>query len=82
MGYATETLAAVTEAARGIGLTHVYAACHPDNAASSRVLEKCGFVSQEINREHRVFPNLDSKQRVDVLYYVLQDRSAAGPTKR
>ena len=57
-GYATEALGAMVELAPKLGLTQIYALCHPNHPASARVLEKCGF-RREPARERQVqFPNL------------------------
>src|SRR5262249_7658198 len=42
-GYATEALAAIVSLSRDIGITRLFALCHPCHPASIRVLEKCGF---------------------------------------
>ena len=54
-GYATETLHAVLSHIGGKGrLRPLFAKVHPDNAASRRVLEKCGFVmhGEASDRDH------------------------------
>jgi RimJ/RimL family protein N-acetyltransferase len=43
-GYAKEAAAALTEFALGAGARHVIAHTRPENGASPRVLEHCGFV--------------------------------------
>lgn len=43
-GYAKEVAAALKEFALGAGARHVIAHTRPENNASSRVLEHCGFV--------------------------------------
>ncbi len=68
-GYATEALQAVVEVARQAGVVRVYALCHPENGASSRVLEKCGFTREAILRKHTRFPNLEQTGPHDVLCY-------------
>ena len=51
-GYATEAVnAAVLWALRQPGVTRVEAETEPDNQASQRVLEKCGFVPSGIDGE-------------------------------
>src|SRR5262245_13153351 len=42
-GYATEALRAMVDVARAVGVTRLYALCHPQHQPSMRVLEKCGF---------------------------------------
>lgn len=59
-GYASEALAAMIERARQLGVTRLYARCHPDHHASRRVLEKAGFVPDEPPTVLMSFPNLDS----------------------
>lgn len=67
-GYATEALQAMTALAAQLGLTSLYALCHPDHRASWRVLEKCGFARDGIVAGGAVFPNL-SPDPVDVVSY-------------
>ena len=50
----------------GIGL---YAFCHPDHAASVRVLEKCRFVRDDSAVTTMTFPNLDPVVDIDVLCF-------------
>ena len=61
-GYATEALAAVVALGGSVLLDRLYALCHPDNAASVRVLEKCGFVLEERLEAFDGFPNLESSE--------------------
>jgi ribosomal-protein-alanine N-acetyltransferase len=70
-GYASEALRAVAEVARKVGVARLYALCHPDNPASFRVLEKCGFVCEGLLRRHSKFPNIDEHELCDVLCYAL-----------
>lgn len=70
-GYATEALRATIEVARKLGVARLYALCHPENPASSRVLEKCGFFCEGILPQHSKFPNVDGKELCDVLCYAL-----------
>jgi ribosomal-protein-alanine N-acetyltransferase len=69
-GYATESLQAMVELARELGVQRLEAICHIDHRASARVLEKCGFQLEEILREHTEFPNLAPGQKFDVFSYV------------
>ena len=69
-GYATEALGAILTLARQIGVTRLYALCHPGHRASWRVLEKCGFVCDASSTEQAEFPNLAPGVLQDVLYYV------------
>jgi ribosomal-protein-alanine N-acetyltransferase len=68
-GYATEALRAVMEVARGVGVVHLYALCHPEHRASWRVLEKCGFVRAVASPQRAEFPNLAPGRLQDVLRY-------------
>ena len=70
-GYATESLQAMLELARQTGVQRLEAICHAGHAASAHVLEKCGFVREEVRREHFVFPNLKPQKKADVFSYVL-----------
>ena len=68
-GYATEALTAVVTVATDIGVTRLYALCHPQHRASWRVLEKCGFERDHTwNRQVEV-PNLAAGITQDVLCY-------------
>ena len=71
LGYATEALRAVIDIARGVGVTRLYALCHPENPASWRVLEKCGFFREGVLPRHSTFPNLDTDGPCDVLCYAV-----------
>lgn len=68
-GFATEALGAVVSIAQSIGLAGLYAFCHPDHAASIRVLDKCGFLRDESAVTLMVFPNLAGSRERDVLCY-------------
>jgi ribosomal-protein-alanine N-acetyltransferase len=70
-GYATESLHSVVDTARSAGVTRLYALCHPENLASTRVLEKCGFVCEGVLRQHSKFPNLSQDELCDVVSYAL-----------
>jgi ribosomal-protein-alanine N-acetyltransferase len=69
LGYATEALRAIVSVAGEVGLRRLYALCHPDHSASSRVLEKCGFTREALLRRHSEFPNLRPGEPSDVLCY-------------
>ena len=69
LGYATEALAAVVVAARQLGVQRLYALCHPNHQGSVRVLEKCGFVLEELLSGFADFPNLGSGKSEDCLRY-------------
>jgi RimJ/RimL family protein N-acetyltransferase len=68
-GYATEALTAMVALARTLGVRRVSAGCHPDHLASQRVLEKCGFVLEELRRRAAGFPNLGAGESQDLLLY-------------
>ena len=69
-GYATESLLAMVDVGRTMGLRAMTAHCHPDHRASMHVLEKCGFVAGLRSTASHVFPNI-STARQDVLSYEL-----------
>ena len=69
-GFATEALGAVVAHQSRLSIGSLYALCHPDNPASVRVLEKCGFVLHAHLRRHLVFPNLASSEPQDCLRFV------------
>lgn len=68
-GYATEALKAMVDLARDCGSPRVYALCHPDHAASIRVLEKCGFTQDAVLPDHSRFPNLTPGVKAPVARY-------------
>ena len=68
-GYATEALGAMVDLARTLGVTRLYALCHPQHRASWHVLEKCAFVREAPWPAHAEFPNLEPGVRADVLCY-------------
>jgi [ribosomal protein S5]-alanine N-acetyltransferase len=70
-GYATESLKAMVELAKSLGLHALHAHCHPDHLASIHVLEKCGFELEHRSRNTHVFPNLGPWKQ-DVLGYVCE----------
>lgn len=70
-GYATEALEAMVRLARATGVKRLAAVCHPDHRPSAHVLEKCGFLLDEMRRDQFEFPNLKPKRRRNVLTYVL-----------
>lgn len=69
-GYATEMLTAISETARTMGIVRLYAVCHPENAPSWHLLERCGFVFEGLLLKHTVFPNLGDGGLGDVMSYV------------
>ena len=70
-GYATESLRAMIAIGESLRLRRLYAICHVDHHASSRVLEKCGFEHEGILPRHTLFPNL-SREPADVRSYALR----------
>jgi RimJ/RimL family protein N-acetyltransferase len=68
-GYASEALAAMRDLASRLGVTRLYALCHPDHRASSRVLDKCGFALEGTLDGRAEFPNLQAGVRTTVLCY-------------
>ena len=72
VGYATEALAAVVMVAKTLAVRRLHALCHPDNPASVRVLEKCGFALEARLPRHVNFPNLGSSEPQDCLRYIRQ----------
>ena len=62
-GYATEACKKMIELAVEVGITKLVAPVHPDNLASIRVLEKCGFQEDAMTCETMVlFPNLGKEK--------------------
>ena len=57
-GYATEVCKKIIELAVEVGITKLVAPVHPDNLASIRVLEKCGFQEDAMACEMLALPNL------------------------
>jgi RimJ/RimL family protein N-acetyltransferase len=68
-GYATECVRAVLEVAQGMAPLGLFACVHPENTASMRVLEKCGFISSGIMPAYASFPNLHAERLCDVAAY-------------
>ena len=68
-GYATESLGAMVDVARTIGIVSLSALCHPEHQASVRVLEKCEFARDLRWTKQIVFPNLASGAPQDVWCY-------------
>jgi len=71
LGYASEALGAIVEAAPPLGVRRLFAVCHHEHRASARVLEKCGFAFEGVLRRYAVFPNLDPLEPQDVLCYAM-----------
>jgi RimJ/RimL family protein N-acetyltransferase len=70
-GFATEALNAMVDLARRSGVRRLTALCHPEHRASSRVLEKCGFVRDQSWTQQVEFPNLAPGVPQDVTCYQL-----------
>lgn len=68
-GYATEALAAMVDVAADIGVSWLYALCHPQHRASWHVLEKCGFERDGRWNRQVEFPNLAPGITQDALCY-------------
>jgi [ribosomal protein S5]-alanine N-acetyltransferase len=62
-GFATEALEAMVGLARATGVRRLVAVCHADHRPSARVLEKCGFLHDELRRDRLAFPNLAPKRK-------------------
>ena len=75
-GYATEAVLAMTQLARDLDCTRLLAYCHPDHAASQRVLEKAGFVRDGLLSDFCEFPNLTAGERQSVVRYTRTWRQA------
>jgi RimJ/RimL family protein N-acetyltransferase len=69
-GFATESLRAMVELARQVGVACLHAFCHPSHRASTHVLEKCGFVLDPAWTRQTEFPNLAPGVPQAVLRYV------------
>jgi RimJ/RimL family protein N-acetyltransferase len=51
------------------GVHQLSATCHPENLASARVLEKCGFVREKLPGL-AAFPNLSPGRDLNCLVYL------------
>jgi len=65
-GYATEATHTMAVLADELGISRLYALCHPENRASTNVLRKTGFMREGLLRRHTVFPNLHPAAPHDV----------------
>lgn len=63
-GYATEACMKMIEFAKDLEVRKLVAPIHPDNLASIRVLEKCGFQEDAAASETMFMPNLDEKVKL------------------
>ena len=70
-GYMTEALTAVREHAfNALDLSRLEAACLPDNTASRRLLERCGFKYEGVAQ---AYLQIDGRWRNHVLYAGLRN---------
>jgi len=69
-GFATEALTAIVDMAVRIGVSRLFALCHPEHRPSQRVLEKCRFVG-DVSKRMAEFPNLSPGVQQEALYYAL-----------
>ncbi|MBS0396785.1 MAG: GNAT family N-acetyltransferase, partial [Proteobacteria bacterium] len=82
-GLASEALSAVVALAARLGVARLAAHCHVEHLASSRVLERAGFVLEGVERAAEVFPNLGRPGPQDVRRYACTPASARpGPGAR
>ncbi|KAL3801522.1 hypothetical protein HJC23_000960 [Cyclotella cryptica] len=63
-GYATEACKRIMDLAKESGVRKLVAPVHPDNIASIRVLEKCGFQEDLSASETYFFPNLGKRLKL------------------
>jgi [ribosomal protein S5]-alanine N-acetyltransferase len=68
-GFATEALTAIVDVATRIDVSRLFALCHPEHRPSRRVLEKCGFVRDDVLKPTMEFPNLSPGVRQEALCY-------------
>jgi RimJ/RimL family protein N-acetyltransferase len=80
-GYATESLMAMVDVARALGLRGLVSRCHPGHQASIHVLEKCGFAMELRSNASLVFPNLGPDKQ-DVLVFTIRFAHAARSSPR
>jgi RimJ/RimL family protein N-acetyltransferase len=74
-GYAGEALMAMVQLAPSLGVSRLYALCHPGHQASRRVLERGGFTFEGVLRAHAVFPNLEPGVPADCACYAVTFRA-------
>jgi ribosomal-protein-alanine N-acetyltransferase len=58
-GYATEALQAMVSLSKELKVRYLHGLCHPENIASRRVMEKCGFKLEREPHKFGEFPNLE-----------------------
>jgi [ribosomal protein S5]-alanine N-acetyltransferase len=68
-GFATEALRCMVELAGRLGVRRLDANCHVEHRSSARVMEKCGFVLEEIQQAGLKFPNLETEPISDIRCY-------------
>ncbi len=68
-GFATESLQAMVDLARDLGVLRLETICHIAHSPSAHVIEKCGFTFEGILRNHTEFPNLAPGKKSDVRSY-------------
>jgi [ribosomal protein S5]-alanine N-acetyltransferase len=78
-GYASESLRAMIDLARDLGLRRLYALCHVQHNPSARVLEKARFNREKLLPKHILFPNLGSNEPSDVFSYAIAFESGGLP---
>ncbi len=76
-GFATEVVGALVDLAHGMGISRLHAYCHPDNAATHRVLEKCGFGVETRRARKMAFPNLGDGGARDIVCYARMSAEGA-----
>jgi RimJ/RimL family protein N-acetyltransferase len=69
-GIATEALQAMVDLSLTLGVDRLHAICHVQHRASRRVLEKGGFVLDQVLLRYYPFPNLHPIDLFDVCAYV------------
>jgi RimJ/RimL family protein N-acetyltransferase len=73
-GYATEALRAVVQwALQQAQVFRVWAVCDVENAASARVLEKCGFEKEGLLRKCNVHPQVSNTPRDCLCYSIVRE---------
>ena len=80
--HATETAQALIAYGFDVlGLREVYGLCHPDNAASRCVMEKCGMTLHEWRKEYVEYKKNGRRFLQDELEYVLARPSCSAVVK-
>ena len=68
-GYATESLQAMVDLGRTVGVRVLYALCHAEHRPSAHVLEKCDFTRASFLPQFAEFPDLAAGTLCAVLKY-------------